>query len=46
MGANSRLGAYSDKYGIHGELTETNKAVLFFSELGGNLNFRRLLLNR
>ena len=25
---------------IHGELTETNKGLLFFSELGGNLNFR------
>ena len=24
---------------IHGELTETNKALLFFSELGSNLNF-------
>ena len=23
---------------IHGELTETNKALLFFSELGSNLN--------
>ena len=31
---------------IHGELTETNKALLFFSELGSNLNFRRFLLNR
>ena len=28
---------------IHGELTETNKALLFFSELGSNLNFRRFL---
>ena len=27
----------------HGELTETNKALLFFSELGSNLNFRRFL---
>ena len=24
---------------IHGELTETNKALLFFSELSDNLNF-------
>ena len=31
---------------IHSELTETNKALLFFSELGSNLNFRRFLLNR
>ena len=31
---------------IHGELTETNKALLFFSELGSNLNFLRFLLNR
>ena len=30
---------------IHGELTETNKALLFFSELSDNLNFRRFLLN-
>ena len=29
---------------IHGELTETNKAVLFFSEWGSDLNFRRFLL--
>ena len=40
--------ARSDKenFLIHGELTETNKALLFFSELGSNLNFRRFLLNR
>ena len=31
---------------IHGELTETNKALIFFSELGSNLNFLRCLLNR
>ena len=33
--------ARSDKknFLIHGELTETNKGLLFFSELGGNLNF-------
>ena len=31
---------------IHGELTETNKALLFYSELGSNLNFQRFLLNR
>ena len=30
---------------IHGELTETNKGLLFFSELGSNINFRRFLLN-
>ena len=36
--------ARSDKENllIHGELTETNKAVLFFSELGSNLNFLKL----
>ena len=28
---------------IHGKLTETNEAVLFFSELGSNFNFRRFL---
>ena len=40
--------ARSDKenFLIHGELTETYKALLFFSELGSNLNFRRFLLNR
>ena len=34
--------ARSDKenFLIHGELTETNKALLFFPELGSNLNFR------
>ena len=39
--------ARSDKenFLIHGELTETNKALLFFSELGSNLDFRRFLLN-
>ena len=39
--------ARSDKenFLIHGELTETNKALLFFSELG-SLDFRRFLLNR
>ena len=31
---------------IHGELTETNEALLFFSELGTNLNFQRFLSNR
>jgi len=25
----------------HGKLTETNKALLFYSEWGSNLNFRR-----
>ena len=29
---------------IHGELTERSEALLFFSELGGNSNFRRFLL--
>ena len=40
--------ARSDKknFLIHGELTETNKALLLFSELGSNFNFRRFLLNR
>ena len=39
--------ARSDKknFLIHSELTETNKALFFFSELGGNLNFRHYLLN-
>ena len=40
--------ARSDKenFLIHSELTKTNKALLFFSELGSNINFRRFLLNR
>ena len=40
--------ARSDKgnFLIHSELTETNKALLFFSEWGSNLHFRRFLLNR
>ena len=37
--------ARSDKgnFLIHGELTETNKALLFFSEWGSNFNFRHFL---
>ena len=31
---------------IHGELTETNKALLSFSDLGISLNFCCFLLNR
>ena len=30
---------------IHDELTDTNKALLFFSELGSNLNSWRFLLH-
>ena len=43
-----RAFARSDKesFLIHSELTETNKVLLFFSELGSNLNFWRFLLNR
>ena len=39
--------ARSDKenFLIHGELTETNKSLVFRSELSSNLNFRRFLIN-
>ena len=37
---------HKENFLIHGELTETNKALIFFSKLGSNLNFRRILLNR